>query len=202
MTDFQKALAALRAADISFFAPNVLSVSAASPSLPRKRRSIRRVSGQTADIGNSAATIEKPAQNEAADINATQTHSPVSTVQGNTAIKNDVNSNTVDKPPRTRQYVDHEWPPVGTIVSGNYFGTVYRAMVVTANKKLKSGRQLKLLDGPAKGKRCDSFTKALLIATAKQRKETNLGRKQASNGWSFWRPEIPAGTSALGAKAS
>jgi len=105
----------------------------------------------------------------------------------------------VGKKPHTRQYIDHEWPPVGTIVCGNYFGTVYRAEVVKAKKRLKSGCQLKLLDGPSKGRRFDSFTKALLIATAKQRKETNLGRKQASNGWSFWKPETPVVTSAVNA---
>lgn len=90
---------------------------------------------------------------------------------------------------RTRRAVAHEWPPVGTLLSATYFGVEYRAEVVVATKRLKSGKQVRLLDGPAKGKRLDSFSKAMLVATAKQRREQKLGRKGTSNGWGFWRQE-------------
>jgi len=156
MTDFQKALAALKTADISIIAPN----SATAPPPPRFSPRIRRSIRPTRNHRSGNSNPETPS----------------------TA------SDTTAKP---RQRIDHEWPPEGTIVSGIYFGTVYRAQVVKANKNLKSGRQLKLLDGPCKGRRFDSFTKALLVATTRQRKENNLGRKQASNGWDFWKAEFP-----------
>jgi hypothetical protein len=93
------------------------------------------------------------------------------------------------KPSRTRQHIEHEWPGVGTILAGSYDGTVYRAEVVAAGKRLKSGKQLVLLDGPAKGQRFDSLTKALVVATARQRETMRLGRSGVTNGWSFWVPE-------------
>lgn len=93
---------------------------------------------------------------------------------------------------RTRRTVPHEWPPVGTMLKADYFGVVYRAEVIAATKRLKAGKQLRLLDGPAKGRRLDSFSKAMLVATVKQRREQKLGRRGASSGWEFWRVESPS----------
>lgn len=85
-----------------------------------------------------------------------------------------------------RKPSEHVWPPVGALLTATYFGTVYRAEIVAARKKLKSGKQIRLLDGPAKGKRLDSLSAAMLVATAKQRKQFKLARKGVSSGWTFW----------------
>jgi len=173
MNDFQQALAALQATDLSFLAPNPSAI-------PSQKCPLHMEHAAPPETEN-ASTPTPPRCGE---------HEPSACVPASES------GNAAEKPPRTRQHVEHAWPPVGTVVSGDYFGTVYRAEVVKANKPLKSGRQLKLMDGPAKGKRLDSFTKALLVATARQRQETRFGRKQASNGWAFWKPEAQArGTS-------
>ena len=184
MTDFQKALSALQPTDLSFLPKITPHAQSPQNTPPRKRR--RRTPNPGAGADNS--NLKEISSSDAA---------PVPVTSDGVAAKN-----ATVEPSHARQHIDHEWPPVGTIVSGNYFGTVYRAQVVKANKKLKSGRQLKLLDGPAKGKRFDSFTGALLDATEKQRKKSNLGRKQASNGWGFWKQEAPAGTAAADPNAA
>ena len=217
MTDFQKALAALKTADISFIAPNSSTAPPPPRFSPRIRRSIRRTPnpGARADQSNPnevTDTMSSPVvrgNNSAGGPAATETRSDgkhKSTASVSPDMKVGDVSSGKNATTHTRLHIDHDWPPVGTIVSGNYFGTVLRAEVVKANKPLKSGRQLKLLGGPLKGRRFDTFTKALLVATARQRKEAHLGRRQASNGWGFWKPESPvtapvAITSAADAKA-
>ena len=88
--------------------------------------------------------------------------------------------------PKKRNRPIRDWPPLGTKLVGEYFGAVYNAEIVVARKKLKSGKQIRLVDGPAQGKRLDSFSKAALVATARQRRTMKLGRKGMSSGWSFW----------------
>ena len=190
MTDFQKALASLKMADISIIAPTSTIAPPPPRHWPRIRRSIRRTRDN--DAGNS-----NPETSSTID-----TASPADAAPKSGAVVASSKRGKRAKPVHTRQRIEHVWPPEGTIVSGNYFGTVYRAQVVKANKNLKSGRQLKLLDSPCKGRRFDSFTKALLIATTKQRKDANLGRRQASNGWEFWKPETPDTAPTVEAKAS
>lgn len=91
-----------------------------------------------------------------------------------------------DAAERTRQYVKRDWPETGTMLYADYYGTRYEAVVVEANKKLKSGRQIKLLSGTVSGHLCDSFSEAMLLATESQRRKQGLRRKGVSNGWDFW----------------
>ena len=87
---------------------------------------------------------------------------------------------------RRRRHIEREWPETGTRLYADYFGTRYLAEMVTAAKKLKSGKQIRIASGPAIGEICDSFTEAMIRATEKQREKQNLGRKGISNGWEFW----------------
>jgi hypothetical protein len=91
-----------------------------------------------------------------------------------------------DAETRRRRHVEREWPEVGTILKSEYYGTTYTAEVITATKKLKSGKQIQLTSGPALGVIADSFSEAMLLATDEQRTRQSLGRKGASNGWIFW----------------
>lgn len=103
------------------------------------------------------------------------------------AASTDTKSAPTPSMPPARQRPIHEWPPIGAVLQADYFGTVYQAEVVAANKLLKSGKQLNLLDGPARGKRFDSFSRAMLAATAHQRKTMRLDRRGMSSGWTFWK---------------
>jgi hypothetical protein len=87
---------------------------------------------------------------------------------------------------RRRRHIEREWPETGTRLFADYFGTRYQAELVTAAKKLKSGKQIRIASGPAIGEICDSFTEAMTRATERQREKQNLGRKGVSNGWEFW----------------
>lgn len=91
-----------------------------------------------------------------------------------------------DEESRRRRHIDREWPDVGTILSSEYYGATYTAEVITAAKRLKSGKQIRITSGPAQGMTCDSFSEAMLCATEIQRNEQSLGRKGTSNGWAFW----------------
>lgn len=108
----------------------------------------------------------------------------VEPTQGNAGIVPDSNDDNDES--RRRRHIDREWPEVGAILTAEYFGEEYRAEVIPATKKLKSGRQIRLDSGPARGTVCDSFSEAMLTATEHQRNEQNLGRKGTSNGWVFW----------------
>jgi hypothetical protein len=91
-----------------------------------------------------------------------------------------------DDDTRRRRRVEREWPEIGTELFAEYFGVRYTADVFPANKKLKSGKQIRVTSGPALGTVCDSFSEAMLAATEEQRKTHFLGRKGVSNGWLFW----------------
>ena len=84
-----------------------------------------------------------------------------------------------------RSKVKHEWPEVGAIVEADYKGLHYEAKVVSM-PRLKSGKGLKILTGPAAGTVCKSMSRAMLEATKKQREQQDLGRSGVSNGWDFW----------------
>jgi len=86
---------------------------------------------------------------------------------------------------RTRRSVKHQWPEVGAVLKADYEGTRYEVEVI-ASPKYKSGKALLILNGPAEGGVVSSMSAAMLLATDKQRKENNLGRKGVSNGWGFW----------------
>lgn len=98
-------------------------------------------------------------------------------------------ANTVDdqdEDGRRRRHIEREWPAVGTELSAEYFGVSYGAEIIPAAKRLKSGRQIRITSGAAKGVVCDSFSEAMLTATEDQRNKENLARKGVSNGWLFW----------------
>ncbi len=83
----------------------------------------------------------------------------------------------------------HDWPLVGAVLTAEYYGQQYRAVVIPARKKLLSGRQLKIESGPAAGEICDSLSAAMILATEAQRRKMNLRRKGVANGWDFWQWE-------------
>jgi len=84
-----------------------------------------------------------------------------------------------------RRSVSHRWPEVGTILEADYRGQRYEAEVVPM-PRLKSGKALKILTGPAAGTVCTSMSRAMLQATEQQRKEQGLGKSGVANGWDFW----------------
>ena len=53
--------------------------------------------------------------------------------------------------------------------------------------RLKSGKAIKILTGPAAGTTCRSMTGAMLKATDEQRNEMKVGRGGVPNGWDFWK---------------
>ncbi len=85
----------------------------------------------------------------------------------------------------TRRQIDHEWPDVGTILEGEYRGNRYEAEVI-AMPRYKSGKAIRVLNGPAAGEVERSMSGAMLAATERVREENDLGRKGVSNGWHFW----------------
>jgi len=84
-----------------------------------------------------------------------------------------------------RSKVKHEWPNVGAVVEADYKGLHYEAKVVSM-PRLKSGKGLKILNGPAAGTVCKSMSRAMLEATKQQREQQELGRSGVANGWEFW----------------
>ena len=91
-----------------------------------------------------------------------------------------------DEDGRRRRHIERAWPELATKLTAEYYGQTYTAQIVPATKKLKSGKQIVLLDGPAQGTVCDSFSEAMITATEMQRADQNLARKGVSNGWVFW----------------
>ena len=185
MNDFRKALETLQTSDLS------LLVAAPSPFHPGKRK-CGNAAGRNRDAASTAsATAATPSDSNAnEDVKAHESNPPASMQPEHAGVDIDAASAPDDtKTLRKRRHVEHQWPAVGTILYGTYFGMTCRAEVAAAKKRLKSGKQLKLLDGPAQGRRFDSFTKAMMAATAKQRHECQLGRRGVANGWSFWRKE-------------
>jgi hypothetical protein len=92
----------------------------------------------------------------------------------------------VKKKKGKRRHIAHQWPPVGSVIEADYQGTHYEAQIIPM-PRFKSGKSIKILNGPAQGTVSRSFTGAMLRATEKQREENGLGRKGVSNGWDFWR---------------
>ena len=88
-----------------------------------------------------------------------------------------------------RSHIEHEWPEVGTVLAADYFGTHYTAEVIPAppNRKLKSGKIVRITSGPAAGSEHISMSGAMEAATEQQRQEQDLGRKGCLSGWSFWK---------------
>lgn len=168
MNEFRKALQSLTASDLSFIHP----IPPARNEPPDPVADPSENNPTTSAANTSAPTDDAPAIRDDTALDPISAATP--------AVEID------DPPKKKRHYVEHEWPPAGTRLVAEYFGTVYHAEVVPADKRLKSGRQLLLLDGPAQGKRLDSYSKAMLVATAKQRKTMNLGRRGVSSGWDFW----------------
>ena len=200
MDGFRKALESLQPTDLAFLAPKPEEPKSGTGKRSRIQYAVRQNDDGTAEVSESVTTVDEAVPEEAAD-KVPVPESPPAVAAGPEAGVAEVSPSstsppTVDIPAseaasasdesRKRKYVDHKWPSIGTILAGNYFGMVYRAEVVKADKRLKSGRQLLLLNGPAKGSRHDSFTRALLTATARQREENKLGRSGATNGWEFW----------------
>ena len=97
---------------------------------------------------------------------------------------------TTSKP--RRQRVVHVWPEIGTRLDGPYEGETYAGLVVAA-PKLKSGRALQLITGPAMGRIFNSMTSAMIAATERQRRKLGHGKGRRglpATGWEFWkRPE-------------
>lgn len=94
-----------------------------------------------------------------------------------------------DEEHRRRRHIEREWPEVGTELTADYFDVAYGAEIIPATKRLKSGKQIRITSGAAKGVICDSFSDAMLTATEDQRNKQNLARKGVSNGWMFWQWE-------------
>jgi len=117
-------------------------------------------------------------------------------------VANAGNNASVVTPPRKRRRVERVWPEIGTMLTATYFGVVYRAQVVQAWKRLTSGKQILILTGSAAGRRADSFSRAMLKATSRQRRENKLGVKGLCSGWSFWKQVPPVLTSSPDARPS
>ena len=67
-------------------------------------------------------------------------------------------------------------------------GETYAALVVAA-PRLKSGRALQLITGPALGRVFRSMTAAMMAATARQRQKLGMGKGKKglpASGWDFW----------------
>jgi hypothetical protein len=71
---------------------------------------------------------------------------------------------------------------------GQFGGETYAALVVAA-PKLKSGRALQIINGPALGRVLNSMTAAMVAATAGQRQKLGMGKGKKglpASGWDFW----------------
>lgn len=111
---------------------------------------------------------------------------PSSSVASSNSAAGIVVQQDEDEDGRRRRRIERDWPEMGTILTADYFGTTYTAEIIPATKRLKSGKQIRIESGPAKGAVCDSFSEAMIEATEAQRTVQNLGRKGVSNGWVFW----------------
>lgn len=194
MTDFLQALSTLNAADLAFLAPGENT----KPAKPRRRPRASKTSKDIVDtdealLGMKVDDTPQPIEESAPAPNTeNETITDVSEEGTTIPLKSPPehiygeHKLPVFVPPK-RIRPPHEWPAVGTMLVADYFGTSYHAEVVVAKKRLKSGKQLRLLDGPSKGKRLDSFSKAMMVATAKQHRTEKRGRQGVANGWEFWK---------------
>ncbi len=110
---------------------------------------------------------------------------PAKSSDVNTQVTNTQKEENRPKRKRKRRTIKREWPDVGTILEADYQGVHYEAQVVAA-PRYRTGKALKIANGPAAGLVCHSPTGAMLKATEKQREENGLGRKGIANGWVFW----------------
>ncbi len=119
---------------------------------------------------------------------------PAESSNANTQVTNTQSTEQEEEPERPgppkkkrkRRTFHREWPDVGQILEADYEGVRYEAEVVTA-PRYRTGKALKIVNGPAAGEVCHSPTGAMLQATEQQRQENNLGRKGVANGWQFWK---------------
>lgn len=89
-----------------------------------------------------------------------------------------------------RRHVDRsaQWPPVGTVLEGQFHGETFRAQVVAA-PKLKAKRALKLLSAPVKGVIVSSFSKGQDVVTLAHRQKLGVkGKTGLQPAWSWWKP--------------
>ena len=88
-----------------------------------------------------------------------------------------------------RSHIEHPWPPMGSVLTADYFGEHYTALVIPApaSRKLKSGCMIRVTSGAAAGTEHVSMSGAMEAATEEQRKRQDLGRKGCLSGWEFWR---------------
>ena len=89
-------------------------------------------------------------------------------------------------PRKKRRQIEHPWPDIGEILEADYHGVRYEAEVISM-PRLRSGRAMRILTGPAAGITCRSMTGAMLKATEEQRSEMKIGRNGVPNGWNFWK---------------
>ena len=150
-------------------------------------------------VGRKGGNAHAPSRRPDASQDSAQTGSP--SQAGPTAMNpgkrrgqtGKVASSSPDNPApdsaHVRQYVTHDWPLAGAVLTAEYYGQQYRAVVIPAQKKLLSGRQLRIESGPATGEICDSLSAAMIAATEAQRQKMKLHRKGVANGWDFWQWE-------------
>jgi hypothetical protein len=198
---FRATLQTLAVSDLPFLTPATTATTVQDtvqrPVLKKRRQRSRSASP---DAAISAATSPAVPMPDAIIPAPAETARTDPALAGDTTVPASPMSSVNDGliPPRKRKHVERIWPPIGTKLEAEYFGVTYHAEVVAATKRLKSGKQIRLLDGPGKGKRLNTYSKAMLVATARQRRAGKLGRKNASNGWSFWGPAGPAAVDPAG----
>ena len=56
-----------------------------------------------------------------------------------------------DEESRRRRHIAHEWPETGIVFSAEYYGERCTAKIIPATKRLKSGKQIRITSGPARG---------------------------------------------------
>jgi len=88
-----------------------------------------------------------------------------------------------------RAHIAHPWPDLGATIEADYFGTHYTAEIIPSppNRKLQSGRLIRITSGPAAGTEHASMSGAMEAATEHQRNDQSLGRKGCLSGWDFWK---------------
>ena len=105
---------------------------------------------------------------------------------GNTQVNTPQEPASKPTPRKKRRQIEHPWPDVGGILEADYHGVHYEAEVIPM-PRLKSGKAMRILTGPAAGITCRSMTGAMLKATEDQRNEMKVGRNGVPNGWDFWK---------------
>ncbi|MFW6119029.1 MAG: hypothetical protein ACOC7S_01690 [Planctomycetota bacterium] len=136
--------------------------------------------GTREDTAQEDASEEDPSQERVSENSATQEENAQQKEERHEAEEE---SETGED--RKRRQVSHTWPEVGAELEADYLGAHYEAEVI-AVPRYKSGKAIRVLNGPAAGDVERSMSGAMLTATERQREENDLGRKGVSNGWDFW----------------